>query len=152
MVGGGRREPSGRESVPIAVLHQLQPEEGLVHHLATNLDSELGSREWQHVDRSVWRRLGKNYEAWESAGVADRTILRERGSSARNSCVEYAAANCVFVSKVKQARKRDVAGEKAETVGSAATTAPQQLNLRASAVSPLILCNGTLCRTRVGAL
>jgi hypothetical protein len=56
LVGGRFRQPSGCKSIPPAVLHQLQLEEGQVHYLVTHFDSELGSSERQPMDGAVWRR------------------------------------------------------------------------------------------------
>ena len=53
LVNRGFGESSGSESVPAAIFHQLQLEEGLVHHLAAYFDSELGSDEWKYLDGAV---------------------------------------------------------------------------------------------------
>src|SRR4029077_1377690 len=101
LVGRGCGQPSGRESVPAAVLHQLQPEEGLVYHLAADADSELASGQWQPMDGAVWRWNWKNHEARIPARLAHRTVLWHPRSSHRNTFLEHAAADCVLVSQVK---------------------------------------------------
>ncbi len=92
--------------------------------MATYFDSELGSVEWKYLDGDVWRRHRKSYETRKLACAANGTVLWQRGASRRNSCLDYAFTNLVLVSQIEQLGKRDVIGEKAETVGTAAPPPP----------------------------
>ena len=120
LVRCGIGQPHRCESIFVPILHQLQPEKGMVHHLAADADSELGSDEWKYMDRAVWRRNRKNHETGQSAGVAHCTVLWQRGSSGRGSVVDDAVTDRVSVSQAKQRTKGNVAGEKIETAGSQA--------------------------------
>jgi hypothetical protein len=100
LVGGGFGQPPGCESVPAAILHQLQPKKGLVHHLAANPYCKLGSCQWESVDRSLRRRNRTNHETRFPARVTHSTVLRERSASGEYSVLDDALTNCISVSQV----------------------------------------------------
>jgi hypothetical protein len=72
----GSGSPPGCESVPAAILHQLQPQKGLVHHLAANPYCKLGSCQWESVDRSLRRRNRTNHETRFPARVTHSMRLQ----------------------------------------------------------------------------
>jgi hypothetical protein len=127
LVGRGLRQPSGCESVPAAVLHQLQFEKGLVSHLAAHSDSELGSCQRQPMDGPVWRRSGKNHETRIPTCVAYRTVLWQRCPSREYSGLDHAVTNCVPVPQVNEGGAEDAVGEKTETDGRATATVQQTM-------------------------
>jgi hypothetical protein len=98
LVGGGFGQPPGCESVPAAILHQLQSQKGLVHHLAANPYRKLGSCQWESVDGSLRRRNRTNHETRFPARVTHSTVLRERRASGEYSVLDYALTNCISVS------------------------------------------------------
>jgi hypothetical protein len=100
LVGGGFGQSPGCESVPAAILHQLQPQKGLVHHLAADPYCKLGSCQWESVDRSLRRRNRTNHETWFPARVPHSTVLRQRRASDEYPVMDYAFANCISVSQV----------------------------------------------------
>lgn len=113
-VGGRIGQPSGCESVPTSVFHQLQLEERVVSQVAAHLDRQLGSSQQQSVGRDLRRGCGANHEARVPARFSHRTVLWQRGSSRADALLEHAAANCLSVSQDDQGDGAGAAPEKIE--------------------------------------
>src|SRR5580700_4526892 len=113
-------QPPGCEPDAVSILHQLQPEQRLVHHLAANSDRELGSHQWRSMGCAVWRRDRKNHEARIPAGKSHGAVLWQCRPSSRSFALEHEAANFVSVSQVNQTATEDVDGAKAKAVGTGA--------------------------------
>src|SRR6266404_6756190 len=101
LVCGRFGQPSIGQPVPAAVLHQLQPEEGLVHHLATYPDSQLGGHQWRPMGSAVWWGRGKNHETRIPAGLSHRTVLLQRHSSSGHFALGHAVTDCVALPQVE---------------------------------------------------
>src|SRR5882724_2409184 len=121
LVGGGFGQPSRCESVPDAVLPQLQPAKRLVHRAGTHHHRQLGSQPRQRVDCAVWWRRRKDHEVRGAAGEPPRSVLRQRCASREYSGLDHAAADFVPVSQVEQGTAGDADGEKTEAIRARAT-------------------------------
>lgn len=112
LVSGRLGQPPGGQSVSAAILYQLQLEERLVPYLAADANGELGSSEWQPMDRAVRRRNWTNHEAGIPTVVAHRAILWHPCAPSRNSILEHAITDCVPVPQADRRAKKDATGKK----------------------------------------
>src|SRR5712664_3181271 len=121
LVRGGFGQPSRCESVPDAVLHQLQPAKRLVHRAGTHHHRQLGSQPRQRVDRAVWRRHRTDHEVRSAAGEPPRSVLRQRCASREYSGLDHAATDFVPVPHAVEGAGKEDARDKAEAIGARAT-------------------------------
>jgi len=121
LVGGGFGQPSRCESVPDAVLHQLQPAKRLVHWNGADHHRQLGSQPRQRVDGAGWRRHRTGHEVRGAAGEPPRSVLRQCCASCECSVLDHAAADFFPVSQAVEGAEKDDAGERAEAIGARAT-------------------------------
>src|SRR5208282_5114947 len=128
MCGRSPVRASVRQSIPAAIFHQLQLKEGLVHHLAAHLNSQLGSDQRLSMGSAVWRRSGKNHETRIPTGVYYNPVLWQRGPSPRGFVLDHAIATCFAVSQVVQGDGADDAREKTGSAAARATS--KKLNAR----------------------
>src|SRR5271169_2307879 len=84
------------------------------------------------MDGSVWRRPRKNHETRKPARVTHQSVLWQRGSPRRNSCLEHETADFVSVPQANQRREKDVVGEKAEAARSTALAMESNLDVLAA--------------------
>src|SRR5229473_1682784 len=121
LVGGGFGQPSRCESVPDAVLHQLQPEKRLVPWNGADHHRQLGSRPRQRVDGAGWRRHRTGHEVRDAAGEPPRSVLRQRCASREYSVLDHAATDFVPVPQAVEGPEKEDAGDNAEAIGARAT-------------------------------
>src|SRR6266849_699290 len=121
LVSGGFGQPSRCESVPDAVLHQLQPAKRLVHRAVAHHHRQLGSQPRQRVDGAVWRRHRTDHEVRSAAGEPPRSVLRQRCASREHSGLDHAATDFVLVPQAFEGAEKEDAGENAEAIGARAT-------------------------------
>src|SRR5712692_2888783 len=121
LVSGWFGQPSRCESIPDAVLHQLQSEKRLVHRGVAHHHRQLGSQPRQRVDGAVWRRHRTDHEVRDAAGEPRCSVLRQRCASREYSVLDSAAADFVPVSQVEQGTAGDADGEKTEAIAARAT-------------------------------
>ena len=76
VVRGGFGWKAGSESIPDAILHQLQPEKGLVPQHGSHRDGKLGILQRQSMDGALRRRSWQDHEARISAGQSECNVLR----------------------------------------------------------------------------
>src|SRR5258708_2286837 len=134
LVGGGFGQTSRCESVPDAVLHQLQPAKRLVHWDGAHHHRQLGAQPRQRVDGAGWRRHRTGHESRGAAGEPPRSVLRQRCASRECSGLDHAATDFVPVSQAVEGAEKDDGGERAEEIGARATVGAW--TSAAQAVSP----------------
>src|SRR5208282_4174616 len=92
MCGRSPVRASVRQSIPAAIFHQLQLKEGLVHHLAAHLNSQLGSDQRLSMGSAVWRRSGKNHETRIATCFAVSQVVQGDGADDAREKTGSAAA------------------------------------------------------------
>src|SRR5713226_8863917 len=121
LVSGWFGQQSRYESIPDAVLHQLQPEKRLVHRGVAHHHRQLGSQPRQRVDGAVWRRHRTDHEVRGAAGEPPGSVLRQRCASREYSVLDHAATDFVPVPQAVEGAGNEDAGEKAEAIGARVT-------------------------------
>src|SRR5208283_722221 len=109
------------------MVHQLQHEEGLVPAQRAHHHRRLERNPRWSMGSTVWRRSRKNHEARVPTGEPPSAALRKRSPSAWPIAVGPEVTVFVLVSQAVQGGGEGFAGAKAQTTGSGATSAAEEL-------------------------
>src|SRR5713226_3017022 len=131
LVSGWFGQPSRCESIPDAVLHQLQPEKRLVHRGVAHHHRQLGSQPRQRVDGAVWWRHRTGHEVRGAAGEPPCSVLWQCCASCECSGLDHAATDFVPIPQAIEGAENDDAKERAEAIGAIATVGAWTASKRA---------------------